>query len=100
MFGNRFNIIFIKVCFVEPGHSAGHASDGDKYTIMAYGNGAGFKRNSAEADENGDLYIQRGSVPEVSLDYEFKFPSSAPLSSETHGGDDVGIWAIGHNTLN
>ena len=81
--------------FIEPGHGASHASDGDRYTIMTYGNGAGFKANQAEVDEDYELYIQRGPVPEESLDYEYKFPSSAPLSSETHGGDDVGIWAIG-----
>ena len=62
---------------------------------MTYGNGAGFNANQAEVDEDYELYIQRGPVPEESLDYEYKFPSSAPLSSETHGGDDVGIWAIG-----
>ena len=81
--------------FLEPGHSAGHASDGDRYTIMTYGNGAGFNANKAEVDDDYELYIQRGPVPEESLDYGYKFPSSAPLSSETHGGDDVGIWAIG-----
>lgn len=28
-------------------------------------------------------------------DNEYKFPAMVPLSSETHGGDDVGVFASG-----
>lgn len=28
-------------------------------------------------------------------DKQFRFPATAPLSSETHGGDDVGVFASG-----
>ena len=32
-------------------------------------------------------------------DYAYKQASAIPLSSETHGGDDVGIWATGKHFL-
>lgn len=28
---------------------------------------------------------------------DFRFPATIPLKSETHAGEDVGIWAIGPN---
>merc|ERR1739845_332499 len=31
----------------------------------------------------------------ASAELKFRQPSSSPLRSETHGGDDVGIWADG-----
>ena len=34
-------------------------------------------------------------MPGEPLDYDYKSSSGIPLGSETHGGDDVGIWAIG-----
>ena len=61
---------------------------------MAYGNGAGFKKNHVV--QNGDEFeIERGPMPKESLDYSYVQASAVPKSSETHGGDDVGIWATG-----
>lgn len=35
------------------------------------------------------------SLQIISEDDDYEFPSSLPLTSETHGGDDVGIFALG-----
>ena len=76
--------------FLDEDNQAYHASDHLPFTILAYGNGAGANK----LEVNGDGDIVRPELPE-SLDYDYKNPSGIPLGSETHGGDDVGIWAIG-----
>jgi len=73
------------------GHGAEHASDHESFTILGYGNGHGFEKNTVSPD--GD--IVRPATPEESRDYHYTQASAVPLSSETHGGDDVGIWAAG-----
>ena len=94
------------------------ASDGKSFTILSYGNGPGKKapqskvtnvniiENSgfqqytvADIQQNNGSYLDidrhplMESTPENPLDY--KQQSAAPLSSETHGGDEVGLWAAG-----
>lgn len=74
---------------------SGKASDGKPYTIITYGNGPGFK--DFEVNLNGDTSwksIVRKEMP-VKGDFDYINNSPIPLSSETHGGDDVGIWAAG-----
>ena len=72
-----------------------HASDHKPYTIMAYANGPGFNTNHVV--QNGDEFeIERGPMPSASLEYGYVQASAVPISSESHGGDDVGIWAIGY----
>merc|ERR1719189_2095447 len=50
-------------------------------------------------DGKGDYtQINRSNVTlrvDESAPLKFRQPSASPLKSETHGGDDVGIWAAG-----
>ncbi|KAG5886731.1 hypothetical protein JTB14_027153 [Gonioctena quinquepunctata] len=67
---------------------AGHASDSHLYTILNYANGPGYK----PMKETGERYVpSEDEMNEVG----FKWPSTYPLKSETHGADDVGIFALG-----
>ena len=59
--------------------------DGLPYTTLVYANGPGYvgdngRPDLSQVDTTGPDYLQEATVP---------------LGSETHGGDDVGIWAIG-----
>jgi len=87
-YSSRFADITMEA--LDEDNQAYHASDHLPFTILAYGNGAGANK----LEVNGDGDIVRPELPE-SLDYDYKNPSGIPLGSETHGGDDVGIWAIG-----
>lgn len=62
------------------------ASDGKTYTSILYGNGPGF-------------VLSGGSRPNVSEsqsnDPNYKQQAAVPLSSETHGGEDVAVFARG-----
>jgi len=69
----------------------------DNFTMLSYGNGPGFKNMGAMKEGNWTA-IDRVNVTlsaGVGAPIEFRQASAAPLSSETHGGDDVGIWAVG-----
>ena len=59
--------------------------DGLPYTTLVYANGPGYaggngRPDLSQVDTTGPDYLQEATVP---------------MGSETHGGDDVGIWAIG-----
>uniref|UniRef100_A0A9L0JRK2 Alkaline phosphatase n=1 Tax=Equus asinus TaxID=9793 RepID=A0A9L0JRK2_EQUAS len=62
------------------------ASDGKAYTSILYGNGPGY-------------VLSGGSRPDVnesqSMDPAYKQQAAVPLSSETHGGEDVAVFARG-----
>lgn len=62
------------------------ADDGKAYTSLLYANGPGFA-------------ISNGSRPNVndsqSSDVEYLQQTAVPLSSETHGGEDVAVFARG-----
>lgn len=60
--------------------------DGLPYATLTYANGPGYR-----AEQNGRLDLRRQDM--TNKDYEY--PSLAPLPAETHGGDDVGIFALG-----
>ncbi|KAJ8986185.1 hypothetical protein NQ317_005659 [Molorchus minor] len=66
---------------------AGMASDKNLYTILNYANGPGYK-----SVIGGERYVP--STEEMNK-LGFKWPSTTPLKSETHGADDVGIFARG-----
>jgi len=71
------------------------AADGESLSILSYGNGPGFKKlNTTGA---GDwTNIDRDPLGrDQAADYSHLQPSGQPIKSETHGGDDVGIWAVG-----
>uniref|UniRef100_A0A5F5PS99 Alkaline phosphatase n=1 Tax=Equus caballus TaxID=9796 RepID=A0A5F5PS99_HORSE len=62
------------------------ASDGKAYTSILYGNGPGFA-------------LSQGSRPDVnesqSMDPAYKQQAAVPLSSETHSGEEVAVFARG-----
>uniref|UniRef100_A0A8C6Z9N4 Alkaline phosphatase n=1 Tax=Nothoprocta perdicaria TaxID=30464 RepID=A0A8C6Z9N4_NOTPE len=58
------------------------ATDGMYYTSILYGNGPGYPGTSG-----------RGNVS--SSEFDYKQQAAVPLSSETHGGEDVAILAKG-----
>ncbi|PSN45949.1 hypothetical protein C0J52_16536 [Blattella germanica] len=65
-------------------HTAGTSSgDGFPYSTLSYANGPGYKpvRHDISTD-NMDAF-------------DYQFPASVPLSTETHDGSDVGIFARG-----
>lgn len=63
--------------------------DGLPYATLGYENGPSFYQN---VDKNG----QRLNLQTENLnDNEFGFPTQYPLAMETHGGEDVGVYASG-----
>ncbi|XP_058462659.1 membrane-bound alkaline phosphatase-like [Malaya genurostris] len=58
------------------------------YTTLSYANGPG----GPSLDENGD--VQKFSDDMVT-DKEFQYPKLVPMKYETHGGDDVALFAYG-----
>ena len=82
-----------------------NADDHKPFMILNYGNGEGyFEHLSAVVNETNttEAYIVRQDVNKWNnthgynyTDFQFKNPSPVPLDTETHGGSDVGIYAIG-----
>jgi len=82
------------------GNSKG--DDDTDFMILNYGNGEGFDYHDhlyAEYNETTKNCTVVRKDPQLDPDYKqgygFKYPSPTPLGSESHGGDDVGIYAIG-----
>lgn len=76
------------------------ASDGMPYTTLGYTNGKGFRDLGTEtnADEgyNGDAVTGRVDLTSVDTTAAgFHQEALVPRSSETHAGEDVGIYAMG-----
>ncbi|XP_016927850.2 membrane-bound alkaline phosphatase [Drosophila suzukii] len=65
------------------------ADDNLPYTVLSYANGPGYY--SAYNEAEGRTLLQEKSV----VDSDFRYPTLAPLDSETHGGDDVAVYASG-----
>ncbi|KAG4072479.1 hypothetical protein HA402_004411 [Bradysia odoriphaga] len=65
------------------------AIDNLPYMTLSYANGMGFYDHTSVKGGRVDL-----STIDLSPN-DFRFPATVPLSSETHGGEDVGIWAAG-----
>ncbi|KAK5641170.1 hypothetical protein RI129_009717 [Pyrocoelia pectoralis] len=66
---------------------AGYGNDNLPYTSLSYANGPGKK-----TDENGNrVDITRHNLSDPS----YAYPSYIPLNGETHGGDDVAVFASG-----
>lgn len=67
----------------------GTADDGLPYFTLSYANGKSFYKHRNTAG---------GRVDPRTMDRtpdDFQFPVTVPRESETHGGEDVGIWAVG-----
>lgn len=88
------------------GRYAGDAT-GLPYTTLGYANGPGYTGATDQAPEGPKTFPQevsgfqralqgRPDLTEVDTEHaDFMQEATVPLSSETHGGDDVGIWARG-----
>ncbi|XP_077299837.1 membrane-bound alkaline phosphatase-like [Arctopsyche grandis] len=67
--------------------SGSKGSDGIPYLTLSYANGPGYR-----PEVNG----KRVDVTKENMNaLKFRYPAMVPLSSETHGGDDVGVFALG-----
>jgi alkaline phosphatase len=80
--------------------AAALASDGMPYTTLGYTNGRGFQNlgEETDADKSYDQAISTGREDLLFVDTEspgFHQEALVPLSSETHSGEDVGIYASG-----
>lgn len=76
------------------------AADNMPYTTVGYTNGRGFKDLGSETDADKgykeDVVTGRIDLTDVdTLTAGFHQESLVPLGSETHAGEDVGIFAIG-----
>lgn len=68
------------------------ADDQLPYATLSYANGPGFEYNVFKA--NGA--IKRKNLHKIDMKHkDYPFPTMVPLESETHGGDDVAVFAIG-----
>ncbi|XP_017045416.1 membrane-bound alkaline phosphatase [Drosophila ficusphila] len=65
------------------------ADDNLPYTVLSYANGPGYY--SAYNRAEGRTLLKEKLV----TDSEYRYPTLAPLDSETHGGDDVAVYASG-----
>jgi alkaline phosphatase len=76
------------------------AKDGLPYTTLGYTNGKGFRDLGSETDAdegyNGDAITGRQDLTLVDTNSAgFHQESLVPRGSETHAGEDVGIYAMG-----
>lgn len=76
------------------------AKDGLPYTTLGYANGLGFRDlgNETNADKTYDFDPNAGRADLTSVNTEssgFHQEALIPLSSETHGGEDVAVYGMG-----
>ncbi|XP_065082230.1 membrane-bound alkaline phosphatase-like [Ochlerotatus camptorhynchus] len=70
--------------------TAGTASDRLPYMTISYANGLGFY-DHIDAENHGRKDVR---TMDTSSDY-FRFPTTLPVFSETHAGEDVAVYASG-----
>jgi len=72
---------------------------GKPYTTINYANGPGHIALHTDEDDEEHAHLPRGWRPDLStVDTEhpdYRQEALVPMRSETHGGDDVGVWARG-----
>lgn len=66
---------------------AGYADDGYAYTTLMYANGPGYNATRINITEDD------------TRDWEYTQLATVPRGSETHGGDDVSIYARGERSF-
>lgn len=70
------------------------AQDGKPYTTLGYANGPGAQ--AGHGDDHEDARPSRPDVtPEEAMGTDYRQQALVPLPSETHGGEDVPIFATG-----
>ena len=76
---------------VKHGNEANMAKDGKPYTVAGYLNGAGsvLREDVNWVGARGDL------TQEEAIDIDYNQQALIPLSSETHSGEDVAVYAKG-----
>lgn len=84
----------------EPLKAPQLAGDGKPYTTVGYANGQGFADLGSETDSDNrrDTHVHAGraDLAEVNTQNPGFFQEAlVPTSGETHGGEDVGVWARG-----
>lgn len=70
------------------GLSGNVATDGKPYTTLSYANGMGYYNTFSDGVRQ-DLSTLDFSNPDL------QYMSTVPRDAETHGGDDVGVYASG-----
>lgn len=96
-----------------------HNLDNLPYTTLTYANGAGANaednknpdgsrkdltkfqfrkqfrllRNNNWYTRNADMYINKRLISD--LDKDYRYAAAVPTKIESHGGDDVGVFALG-----
>ncbi|WP_323846264.1 alkaline phosphatase [Microbulbifer magnicolonia] len=84
----------------QPETAPSLAADGLPYTTIGYGNGFGYAELGDETDADAryghKVDAGRRDLTEVDTTSPgFHQEALVPLASESHGGEDVGIWASG-----
>jgi len=85
----------------EPRNTPSLAFDNRPYTTLGYANGRGFyflpNSNSANAIDDYEINLSgRADLTDIdTTDPGFHSEVTVPMGSETHGGEDVAIYAIG-----
>ena len=69
--------------------------DGRPFAILSYANGRGFSYHDMVNNDTYHVDRKDLSKENMTTDFYFVSPSSAPKDSETHSGADVGIFATG-----
>nr|UYX71625.1 membrane-bound alkaline phosphatase [Culex quinquefasciatus] len=70
--------------------SGGKGSDNLPYMTISYANGLGFY------DHIDPVEKKRTDINKMDMTADdFRFPATLPVESETHGGEDVGVYASG-----
>ncbi|XP_046377254.2 alkaline phosphatase-like [Haliotis rufescens] len=72
------------------GKSGSSGSDGLPYTSLLYGNGPGY-----DVVDNGGTFGRPNLTDTDTEERLYRQQSAVPLDAETHGGEDVGIYAQG-----
>ncbi|HEY8567629.1 alkaline phosphatase [Microbulbifer sp.] len=84
----------------EPMKTPQLAADGKPYTTVGYANGQGFadlgEETNSDIREDAHTHAGRADITKVNTQNPGYFQEAmVPTSGETHGGEDVGIWARG-----
>lgn len=93
----RGNPILGKV--VEVGGAMAVAGDGKPYTTLGYANGPGSVFAPVKKGEDKSAALPAGVRPDLTdvdtTGVDYLQPALVPMSSETHAGDDVAVYAWG-----